>query len=155
MKKLIYDNEVYLSFLESPKMALRSRGIELAADVSENLLSDFCITIDRAREIIHKGDIGDEKPSFEDIFHIPIITIADDNLFIDNVGIYRTTPHSESNRGSVTDFSAGMTPTTNTDHWTTTTFETDSIFRDWGVERFIRTPFLGAETLTQIIKSVH
>ena len=72
-----------------------------------------------------------------------------------SVDVYYSEKTSSENRGSVTDFSAGMTPTKSTDHWSTKNFGGTSIFEQVShTERFDRCPLLSAETIREVTKAI-
>lgn len=160
LKELMFNEETYLAFLENPAGSFQAHGIGLGTDVSEKMIVDFRYALDHARETLAKSK---GKLQFEDVFKIPLVSFKDGRLQLKqrnvaagtSVDVYYSEKTSSENRGSVTDFSAGMTPTKSTDHWSTKNFGGTSIFEQVSqIERFDRCPLLSAETIREVTKAI-
>ncbi|MBM3162386.1 MAG: hypothetical protein FJZ79_03490 [Chlorobi bacterium] len=161
LKNIIFDDEAYLVFLENPKGAMSRHGLEIAGDVTGEMVVAFRFTIERIRNAVRKSR---KKLHFEDIFRLPLLEIDAGRIRIREVAvaaaastdIYYSDTKSESNRGRSTEFDPKTEAVANskTESWSTTKFSGSSIFPDNIRERFDRTPLLSADTLKKVIDSV-
>jgi len=156
LKKIIFDNEAYLVFLENTKGSMNSHGIGFADDVTEKQIIDFHFTIDRIRNAVLNSD---KKLQFEDIFRVPVLHIEGGQMVATAptaTNVYYSETRTEENRGTSTEFDpktqAVSSKSTETQH--TTKFNGTSIFNHNIRERFERTPLISAEVLMQLVKAV-
>jgi hypothetical protein len=160
VKDLLFNDDAYMVFLQNLNASLAAHGIDLSPDLTQQALIDFRFALENARVKIN----SDKKLRFEDIFRLTVFTIDDARLKFKpktvgietSVEVYYSEKSSESNRGSNTDFGgSGTVSDKGTDHYSTTKFETTSIFKDDIVrERFFRAPMLSNELVVQLTKAI-
>jgi hypothetical protein len=160
IKDLLFNDDAYLIFLQNLKASLAAHGIDISPDLTQQALIDFRFALENARIKLN----SDKKLRFEDIFRLTVVTIDEARLKfkpktvgIDtSVEVYYSEKSSESNRGSNTDFGgSGTVSDKGTDHYSTTKFETTSIFKDDIVrERFFRAPMLSNDMIVQLTKAI-
>ncbi len=168
IKDLLFNDDAYLVFLQNLKSSLSAHGIDPSPDLTQQALIDFRFALENARIKLN----SDKKLRFEDIFRLPFVTIDEARLkfkpstygtatrveasFSTSVEVYYSEKSSESNRGSNTDWGgSGTVSEKGTDHYSTTKFETTSIFKDDIVrERFFRAPMLSNDMIVQLTKAI-
>ena len=160
IKDLLFNDDAYLVFLQNLKASLSAHGIDPSPDLTQQALIDFRFVLENARIKLN----SDKKLRFEDIFRLPVLTIDDAHLkfkaktvgVATSVEVYYSEKSSESNRGSNTDWGgSGTVSEKGTDHYSTTKFETSSIFKDDIVrERFFRAPMLSNDMIVQLTKAI-
>lgn len=177
LKKIVFDDEAYLVFLENPKGSMASNGIGFAEDVSENMIIEFRFMIDRIR---HSLQTSGKKLRFEEIFRLPILKIDGERIKITSAtvspavrqniqtemyteiavetaaNIYYSETRTEENRGRSTGFDPRTEAVSNksTESWSSKKFDGSSIFNRNIRERFERTPLISADALKQVIDAV-
>ncbi|MEN6360648.1 MAG: hypothetical protein ABFD59_11440 [Smithella sp.] len=161
LKKIIFDDEEYLIFLEDIQGSLNKNGMQLDPKVTANLMVDFRLAVGRAREALTKKG---SKLKFENVFGIPVVEIANGKIKIKQrsigadttVDVYYSETKSEENRGRSTQFDPKVEALTRreTESYHTTKFDGSSIFPGDREQLFQRTPLLSVDVLKQIVVNV-
>lgn len=161
LKKIIFDDEEYLIFLEDIQGSLNKNGMQLDPKVTANLMVDFRLAVGRAREALTKKG---SKLKFENVFGIPVVEIANGKIKIKQrsigadttVDVYFSEAKSEENRGRSTQFDPKVEALTRreTESYHTTKFDGSSIFPGDREQLFQRTPLLSVDVLKHIVVNV-
>jgi hypothetical protein len=160
LRKTIFDEESYATFMENSIAALKRCGVELDPCLSEEALMRLRFLIFRAHDYVVKQKIDAVK--FEELFGIVVsnLKLQDIKLGVavelsadSSTDVYYLEQNSESNRGSNTEWNkADALTDTRSDHYSVTKFQGKEIGRP--DDRFARVPLLDAVTLGTLIAKV-